>query len=147
MDPHPESEPSVRRFTLPSGRTIEVVYFGGGRSEPPAPGGDASPGHPVAEPYQELHVCPLCDSELVYPVTWEEAGPENWAVLLHCPSCEAYREGVFSQENVEAFDEELDRGTEALTRDYERLARANMAEEIERFVGALRAGAILPEDF
>ena len=49
--------------------------------------------------------------------------------------------------NVEEFDEELDRGGDALARDYKRLMRANMAEEIERFVGALEADAILPEDF
>ena len=83
----------------------------------------------------------------MYPVQWDEAGPENWNVLLHCPNCDVYREGVFTQDNVEEFDEELDRGGDALARDYKRLMRANMAEEIERFVGALEADAILPEDF
>ena len=92
-------------------------------------------------------MCMDCFSELVYPVHWEESGPENWDVLLHCPNCDVYREGVFAQETVEAFDEELDRGGDALARDYKRLMRANMAEEIDRFVGALQAGAILPEDF
>jgi hypothetical protein len=88
-----------------------------------------------------------CYSELVYPVHWDEAGPENWNVLLHCPNCDVYREGIFTQDTVEAFDEELDRGGDALARDYKRLMRANLAEEIERFAGALQAGAILPEDF
>jgi hypothetical protein len=83
----------------------------------------------------------------VYPVHWDESGPENWNVLLHCPNCDVYREGVFSQETVEAFDEELDRGSDALARDYKRLVRANMAEEVDRFVGALQADAILPDDF
>jgi len=44
-------------------------------------------------------------------------------------------------------DRKLDRGADVLARDYKRLMRANMAEEIDRFVGALEAGAILPEDF
>jgi hypothetical protein len=83
----------------------------------------------------------------VYPAHWEESGPENWSVLLHCPNCELFRQGVFSQENVELFDEELDRGADALVRGHARLQRANMAEEIERFVSALKADAILPEDF
>jgi hypothetical protein len=48
---------------------------------------------------------------------------------------------------VDAFDEALDRGTEALASDYEQLVRANMGEEIERFVAALDADAVLPEDF
>jgi len=54
---------------------------------------------------------------------------------------------VFSQATVEAFDEQLDSGTDALTADYRRLCRANMADEVERFMAALGSGAILPEDF
>ena len=133
----------TKRVTLPSGKTIEVVYF----AEESQAADAQAPALPVAEAVQDLHVCVECDSELVYPVQWEEAGPENWSVLLHCPNCECFREGVFSQDNVELFDEELDRGADALARDYKRLMRANMADEIERFAGALEAGAILPEDF
>lgn len=141
----------TKRVTLPSGKTIEVVYF---RDEAPpfeqeleAGGAQVAQHAPAAEPAQDLHVCVECDSALVYPVEWEEAGPENWSVLLHCPNCDVFREGVFGQGNVEVFDEELDRGADALARDYKSLMRANMAEEIERFAGALAAGAILPEDF
>jgi hypothetical protein len=132
---------SVKRVVLPSGRTIEVVLLNVPETAQP------TPPHPQAEPDQDLHVCLGCSSELVYPVEWEEAGPENWSVLLHCPNCDLHREGVFSQDTVEAFDEELDRGADSLAADYKRLMRANMAEEIECFVGALEAGAILPEDF
>jgi hypothetical protein len=134
----------VKRVVLPSGKTIEVVYFK--ENEVHLDEAHAVE-HPPAEPHQELHVCMECYSELVYPVHWDESGPENWNVLLHCPNCDVYREGVFAQDTVEAFDEELDRGGDALARDYKRLMRANMAEEIERFVGALQADAILPEDF
>ena len=49
--------------------------------------------------------------------------------------------------NVDTIKLLLDRGADVLARDYKRLMRANMAEEIDRFVGALDAGAILPEDF
>ena len=106
-----------------------------------------SEAHPAAEPHQDLHVCLDCESRLVHPVEWEEAGPENWRVLLQCPNCTVIREGVFTQDTVESFDEELDRGADALARDYRRLMRANMVEEIDRFASALEAGAILPEDF
>ena len=143
MDAQGDSGHFTKRVTLPSGKTIEVVYFAdeGFLPEPEAPV------HPPAETRQDLHVCVECDSELVYPVQWEEAGPENWSVVLQCPNCEVCREGVFTQDNVELFDEELDRGADALARDYKRLMRANMADEIDRFVGALNSGAILPEDF
>jgi hypothetical protein len=103
--------------------------------------------HPPTEPHQDLHVCIACSSELVYPVTWEASGPQSWSVRLHCPDCDVCRDGIFSQGTVEAFDDVLDRGTDALTREYKRILRANMAEEIERFVGALTADALLPEDF
>jgi hypothetical protein len=147
MERHHNEEQShfVKRVVLPSGKTIEVVYFK--EADQPAPEAPHVPQHPPAEPDQDLHVCIECKSDLVYPVQWEEAGPENWSVLLHCPNCDVYREGVFTQDTVECFDEELDRGADALARDYKRLMRANMAEEIERFAGALQADAILPEDF
>ena len=136
---HEEQAHFVKRVVLPSGKTIEVVYFEGAEGLAEA--------QPTAEPDQDLHVCLDCDSRLVYPVEWEEAGPSNWSVLLNCPNCEIQRVGVFSQDTVERFDEELDRGADALARDYKRLTRANMAEEVERFIGALQADAIVPEDF
>ena len=146
MDAKGDNTHFTKRVTLPSGKTIEVVYFADEAQLAEAT--EAHPAaRPVAEPHQDLHVCVECDSGLVYPVQWEEAGPENWSVLLQCPNCDVFREGVFTQENVELFDEELDRGADALARDYKRLMRANMADEIERFAGALAADAILPEDF
>lgn len=144
-----EHDPNyVKKVVLPSGKTIEVVYF---REQEQPEAETQAPVSPhelqPAQPHQELHSCSACESKLVYPVQWDESGPENWSVLLHCPNCDAYRDGVFAQYTVECFDEELDRGSDALARDYKRLMRANMAEEIERFVGALDADAILPEDF
>jgi len=135
-----QSSKPTKRVVLPSGRTIEVVYLNDASAEP-------QPAAPAVEPDQALHSCNSCGSNLVYPVTWEEAGKDSWAVCLRCPECEQRREGVFNQRTVEAFDEELDLGTDALTSDYRRLCRANLAEEIDRFVAALDAGAILPEDF
>jgi hypothetical protein len=152
MEDHGEQTHFVKRVVLPSGKTIEVVYFK--ETDLPQPLGEtpvdetpSAPEHPPAEPEQDLHVCVECTSELVYPVEWEESGPENWSVLLHCPNCDVYREGIFTQATVESFDEELDRGVDVLAGDYKRLMRANMADEIERFVGALNSDAILPEDF
>jgi hypothetical protein len=144
MGSHGDNNHFTKRVTLPSGKTIEVVYFA---DESRIADGADSAGHAPAERHQDLHVCVECDSDLVHPVQWEEAGPENWSVLLHCPNCDVFREGVFTQDNVELFDEELDRGADVLARDYKRLMRANMADEIDRFVGALEANAILPEDF
>jgi hypothetical protein len=146
MDSHGEQTHHVKRVVLPTGKTIEVAYVKGDPALTPDGAHKASE-HPPTQPHQDPQVCVQCSSDLVYPVKWEESGPENWSVLLHCPNCDVYREGTFSQDTVEAFDEELERGADEITRDYKRLVRANMAEEIERFVGALNADAILPEDF
>src|SRR4051812_25055324 len=137
----------VRRVVLPSGKTIEVVYFED--QDAPASGPIAATPAPVRDDQhvQDLHVCGSCSSTLVYPTEWEEAGATHWEVTLRCPNCEWNGSGVFEQELVERFDEELDRGTEALVRDLKRLAHANMEDEIERFTTALDEGHIVPEDF
>jgi hypothetical protein len=132
----------VRRVVLPSGKTIEVVYFEDQQAPNPAA---AAPSH--EETVQDLHVCGSCHSNLVYPTEWEEAGATHWEVTLRCPNCEWSGTGIFEQELVERFDEELDRGTEALVRDLKRLSHANMEDEIERFTSALNADHIVPEDF
>ncbi|HWK26186.1 MAG TPA: hypothetical protein VNS09_06470 [Solirubrobacter sp.] len=129
----------VRRVTLPSGRSIEVVYF-----EPLA----AEAATPLAhDPLQELHVCPRCDRDLVYPVDWEEASASHWEVELRCPNCEWTDVGTFDQATVDRFDEQLDLGTEVLVHDLRRMVQANMEAEAEAFAAALDANAILPEDF
>ena len=125
----------VRRVTLPSGRSIEVVYF--------------EPLSGAVEPRRldDLHICPECDRDLVYPVDWEEASMTHWEVVLRCPNCEWTEVGTYDQATVDRFDEHLDLGTEALVRDLRRLVQANMEEEADRFAAALEANAILPEDF
>jgi hypothetical protein len=151
MEGREEQTHHVKRVVLPSGKTIEVVYFKHPEAQPAVEateaGAEELETQPIAEPDQDLHVCLDCESEFVYPVEWQESGPESWSVLLACPDCGIHREGVFSQDTVERFDEELDRGGEQLARDYKRLVRANMAEEADRFAAALAADAILPEDF
>jgi hypothetical protein len=133
----------VRRVVLPSGRAIEVVYF-----ENLA---EAAATEPVPTRKRrsatELHVCPDCDRQLVYPVEWSEVSPTHWEVLLRCPNCEWSDLGVYDQTTVDRFDAVLDDGTDAVVRDLKRLMRANMEDEVERFVAALRADVILPEDF
>jgi hypothetical protein len=138
LTPQPDHRHYTRRVVLPSGKAIEVVYF-----ESQLWAHTQLPGAPS----QDLHRCGTCASELVYPVCWEESGPGHWEVTLRCPSCEWSGTGVYTQETVERFDEELDRGTDALVRDLKRLERANLEEEVERFLAALRDDHILPMDF
>jgi hypothetical protein len=125
------SHHSVRRIVLPSGRSIDVVRFTD--AEEPTTRG--------------LHICPECESDLVQPIAWSEASDDRWELLLSCPNCWWSVEGVYRQEQVQQLEERLDEGLAHMLRDLQRLTHANMAEQIERFLCALRAGQILPEDF
>ena len=126
------SNHSVHRIVLPSGRKIEVVRF-----------------HDQATDVRTgpLHICPECQSQLVQPVDWTEAPNENWELVLRCPNCEWNTEGIYSQTAVEELEERLDEGLADMLSDLQRLTKANMAEEIDRFLVALQADLILPEDF
>jgi hypothetical protein len=132
----------LKRIVLPSGKTIEVVYF----DQVDRPAADHAQ-LPVKREERDLHVCPDCESDLVYPTTWEEADERHWSVTLRCPNCEYNEQGVFNQDECDRFDDHLESGTDALTRDFKRLMAANMADEIDRFVAALDADAIQPMDF
>src|SRR5213079_3454711 len=148
---HPDHQ--LKRIVLPSGKTIEVVYFEHPAAAPPAQAPELASAPEAAAPIEApstdrlLHVCPDCESTLVYPVQWEEADESHWQITLRCPNCERTEDGVFGQEQCDGFDDELERGTDALTRDYKRLMTANLAEEIDRFAQALEVDGILPADF
>ena len=129
----------VTTVDLPSGKVLEVVQ--------PEAGDPYTRVKPAPAEDRDLCVCEGCASELVEPVDWAAAGPERWRVALRCPNCDHWSEGVFSQECVDRFDERLDEGTGVLIADLKALEQANMAEDVQRFIGALHTGAILPEDF
>jgi hypothetical protein len=128
--PAPDHKPNVRKVVLPSGKTIEVISF-----------------EDLAPAQTDLHACPECSCKLVYPLAWEEADSSRWQVSLRCPNCEWTLTGVFEDDVIQRFDEVLDRGTEALVTDLRQLARANMEDDVERFVHALSGGHVMPEDF
>jgi len=129
----------VSTVDLPSGKILEVVQ--------PDAGDPYTRIRPSASEDRDLCICEMCASDLVEPVEWESAGAQQWRVALQCPNCEYWTDGVFSQECVDRFDERLDDGTAVLLEDLKRLQQSNMAEDLERFIGALQVGAILPEDF
>ena len=141
----------LKRIVLPSGKTIEVVYFEHPAAAPPADAAaqaqTAAPSEQQKVAERDLHVCTSCSSSLVYPVQWEEADESHWHITLRCPNCEWSEDGVFGQQQCDSFDDELERGTDALTRDYKRLMTANLSEEIDRFAKALEVDGILPADF
>ena len=129
MNPEQE-QPSVRRIVLPSGRSIEVVRFNDSK-------------HVT----RGLNVCPECSSDLVQPIEWSEAPDDAWNLVLSCPNCDWYTEGLYTQDQVRELEDRLDEGLADMLRDLKRLTQANMADQIDRFVTALYADQFLPVDF
>ncbi len=129
MHEHPHRK-LIRRLVLPSGQPIEVVLV-----------------DPQKSADHALHVCPECCSPLVQPVRWREASRGLCALTLHCPNCYWMTDGLFSRQQVNHLEEQLDHGLTEMLSDLRRLADANLAEEIDRFAAALQAELILPEDF
>lgn len=126
----------TRRVTLPSGRRIDVVYH--------------DPTTAAAcddDSLDDLRLCPECDRDLVYPVTWREISETHHEVELRCPNCEWREVDRHDQATLDYFDEMLNRAGDAVVRELRRLTRENMVGEIDRFAAALSVDAILPEDF
>ncbi len=117
-----------------------------GPAPAPAPT-DVASRPPVDPAVDGLHVCPECRSELVQPREWHDAGPDHWLLDRFCPECWWTGEDRHPQDVMEAFDITLDDGTDALIRSLHALTAERMQEDVERFTAALRAGALLPEDY
>jgi hypothetical protein len=96
---------------------------------------------------QDLHICPDCDRDLVYPVDWRQISRTQWEVLRRCPNCEWTDLGVHEQSTVDRYDEVLDQGATVIEAELRRLEADLMEHDVETFVSALNANAILPEDF
>ena len=132
----------ARRVTLPSGRSIEVVYFEPLAAE--AAGAAAMPQRRRrrSERLPRVRPRPGLPGGL--------GGGLRDALGGRAPLPElrvVARSASSTRSTVDKFDEQLDLGTEALVKDLRRLVQANMEAEADRFAAALDANAILPEDF
>jgi hypothetical protein len=96
---------------------------------------------------QGLLVCGRCRSRLMYPADCEEHGPNHWDIELECPDCGGQESTRFDIGMLDALDGELDRAAAEIEADLEFLTRANMSDYVTRFVSALDADAIEPDDF
>ena len=130
----------VRRVTLPSGRSIEVVYF-----EPLAAEAAAAAAAPLRS-----RICTSAPSAIAISCTRSTGRrPPRRTGRSSCAARTASgtRSARTTRPPSIASTSTLDTGTEALVKDLRRLVQANMEAEAERFAAALDANAILPEDF
>jgi len=106
------------------------------------------PAHNKTKRGHQLHLCPECGSDLVQPTFWEQAGDRaHWRVWRRCPECEWFSQGVHGEDEIDAFDEQLDRGAHELTEELRALEHANMSDMASAFVTALATDLIGADDF
>jgi hypothetical protein len=95
-----------------------------------------------------LHVCPECASTLVQPTRWEQTSKRgHWRLWRRCPECEWRCDGIHDEHEIDAFDEALDDGAEALAAELREREREAMREIVETFSTALGADLITADDF
>jgi hypothetical protein len=95
-----------------------------------------------------LHHCSECGSNLVQPLRWEQTAKRGfWRLWRRCPECEWRCDGIHGEQEIDAFDEALDDGAEALADELEALERESMREIAECFSAALAADLITADDF
>ena len=94
-----------------------------------------------------LDRCPQCASDLVYPFAWDDADERTYELAVRCPNCEWTEVGTHDWDTVQRLEERLEQGERALIADLQTLMRANVEEDFERFIAALRDGHVWPMDF
>ena len=121
---------------LPTGKAVEVHYFSSDASPVRCPAGDV-----------DLDRCPECASDVVYPIAWNDAGDRTYELTLRCPNCEWTEVDTHDWDTVQRLEERLERGERALIADLQALTRANVQDDFDRFISALRADQVWPMDF
>ncbi|HXS47171.1 MAG TPA: hypothetical protein VN756_06880, partial [Solirubrobacterales bacterium] len=95
-----------------------------------------------------LHICPECSSKLVQPTRWEQTAKRgHWRLWRRCPECEWHCNGIHGEHEIDAFDEALDDGAEALASELAEREREGMQHVVEAFSTALQADLITADDF
>jgi hypothetical protein len=138
----------VKRIVLPSGKTVEIVYYQADGGEPIITEAREVEPEPAPEPdVRRLELCTACGGERVHPIDWHEVEDMRWEISLRCPDCEWAEVERFDQHEVERYDDVLNDATDRLIEELDRITRENMTEAVERFRTALENDDILPFDF
>jgi len=84
----------------------------------------------------------------VQPTRWEQTAKRgHWRLWRRCPECEWRYDGIHGEHEIDAFDEALDNGAEALAAELQELEREGMREIVKAFSTALAADLITADDF
>ena len=138
----------VKRIVLPSGKTVEIVYFQAAGGEPIITEAREVDSDPVLElRVRQIELCAGCGSERVHPMDWVEVEDMRWKLSVRCPDCGWESTEVYEQPEVERYDDLLNDSTDRMIEELDRITRENMAEMVERFRYALDNDGITPFDF
>src|SRR5690349_1379516 len=104
---------------------------------------NASANQTKSETAHGLHGCPSCASVLVQPTCWEQAEDRgHWRLWRRCPECEWHCDAIHGETEIDAFDEELDLGTQTLAEELRGIERENMQYVADTISAALDADLI-----
>jgi hypothetical protein len=142
----PAAREAATRGQAEQARTVTPEDVGRHQS-----GNDDGPGGHGADdappPGRKPHVCPVCHSELVYPVDWQRTSDTAWRLRLRCPECETERDALLGRADVEEYNRHLYYGSQELAQAAQEISRKNFEEEAAKLVAALEMDLILPMDF
>jgi hypothetical protein len=86
----------------------------------------------------DLWNCGICTDGLVYPVEWCEAGPTSWEMTCHCPNCDNFTTSIYSDDEAELMDGELNRSFESIAEDLIRLQSVKLEDIVELIIDGER---------
>jgi hypothetical protein len=137
----------VKRIVLPSGKTVEIVYYQASSGGEPV----ISDVHEIEEgaalQVRRIELCSDCGGDRVHPTEWNEVEEMRWQLALRCPDCEWRHTDTYEAHEVERFDDVLNDATDRIIEELDRVTRENMNEAADRFRAALDSDGITPFDF
>lgn len=97
---------------------------------------------------RQLVNCPSCKDNHVYPIDWESVTGGRYAVKVRCPNCEnRWTIGPLDDDQIESYDDVLDRGTDNMCCLLNGLTRWNFKHDVEQLLEAIDRGLIDADDF
>jgi hypothetical protein len=96
---------------------------------------------------ESLRRCPDCGCSFCCELNACELARDLWRVAFVCPNCGKTWSRLLDLQALTAIDRALDEDTRVLVAELRIFEQVNMAMEIQRFIDALGADAILPMDF
>jgi hypothetical protein len=136
----------IKRIVLPSGKTVEIVYYQTGGADPVI--SDVHEIEATAElQVRQIELCVECGGDRVHPTDWNEVEELRWQLALRCPDCEWRTVETYDAAEVERYDDVLNDATDRLIEELDRVTRENMTDAVDRFRSALESDGIMPFDF